>query len=121
VSREKLTDPKLTPQLLKSSLAAALNELLAPIRADFAASKEWQAIETQAYPPPVVEVKVKKAKDKGDPAKRAAAAEARKKAAEAGGSEVVAKPDGHVEGKDAEAVTLGGSPEEILKKLHVDS
>jgi tyrosyl-tRNA synthetase len=65
----------------------------------------------QAYPPEKAVPKVKKVKDKGDPAKRAAAAAARKG--------VVAQPDGHVEGKDAEKVAVGPSTEETLKKLHV--
>jgi tyrosyl-tRNA synthetase len=65
----------------------------------------------QAYPPEKAAPKVKKVKDKGDPAKRAAAAAARKG--------VVAQPDGHVEGKDAEKVTVGPSTEETLKKLHL--
>lgn len=59
--------------------------------------------------------KEKKAKDKGDPAKRAAAAAARK--AQQG---VVAQPDGHVEGPNAEKVTMGQSTEDTLKKLHID-
>ena len=56
-------------------------------------------------------VKVEKVKDKGDPAKRAAAAAARKG--------VVAQPDGHAEGQDAEKVTLGPGSEELLKKVNV--
>jgi tyrosyl-tRNA synthetase len=62
----------------------------------------------QAYPPEKAAVKVKKVKDKGDPAKRAAAAASRKASAQ---------PDGHVEGKDAENVTVGPSIEETLSKL----
>lgn len=58
------------------------------------------------------EVKIKKVKkDKGDPAKRAAAAAARKG--------IVAQPDGHVEGENAEKVTVGPNAEEMLKKLDV--
>ncbi|TVY40545.1 Tyrosine--tRNA ligase, cytoplasmic, partial [Lachnellula occidentalis] len=102
----------LTPQLLKSALTHHLNELVAPIRADFDADEEWKAIEVQAYPPDKASVKVKKVKDKGDPAKRAAAAAARQK--------VVAQPDGHVEGPDAEKVNVGGSVAETLEKLKVD-
>lgn len=56
--------------------------------------------------------KVKKLRDKGDPAKRAAAAAAKKA--------VVAQPDGHVEGPDAHQVNVGGSTEETLKKLKVE-
>lgn len=57
-------------------------------------------------------MKVKKQKDKGDPAKRAAAAAARKAA-----SGVVAQPDGHVEGPNAQKVTVGQSTEDTLQKL----
>jgi tyrosyl-tRNA synthetase len=96
---------------LKGALTHHLNELLKPIQAEYAASSEWQAISLQAYPPEKAAVKVKKVKDKGDPAKRAAAAAARKN--------VVAQPDGHVEGQDAEKVTLGPGSEELLKKLYV--
>jgi len=88
------------PKLLKSTLTTSLNSLLEPIRADFAASPEWQAIEQQAYPPEKAVVKVKKPKDKGDPAKRAAAVAARKEA-----TGVVAQPDEHVEGPEKEKVT----------------
>jgi tyrosyl-tRNA synthetase len=67
-----------------------------------------------AYPSEKAAVKVKKVKDKGDPAKRAAAAAARKG--------VVAQPDGHVEGAEKEKVSLdaGSSVTDTLKKLHVD-
>ncbi|TVY67491.1 Cytoplasmic tyrosine--tRNA ligase [Lachnellula suecica] len=102
----------LTPQLLKAALTHYLNELLAPIRAEFAADEEWQAIEKQAYPPKEAPIKVKKVKDKGDPAKRAAAAAAKKA--------VVAQPDGHVEGPDAQKVNVGGSVEETLQKLKTE-
>lgn len=102
---------QLTPQLLKAALTIHLNELLKPIVAEYQASEEWQAIALQAYPPEKAAVKVKKVKDKGDPAKRAAASAARKG--------VVAQPDGHVEGTDAEKVNVGPSTEETLKKLKV--
>ncbi len=38
---------------------------MAPIQAAYQASPEWQEITQKAYPPPVVEKKQKKAKDKG--------------------------------------------------------
>ncbi len=59
-------------------------------------------------------MKVKKQKDKGDPAKRAAALAARKGA--------IARPDGHVEGAEKEKATLdaGNSVTHNLKKLHVN-
>ncbi|KAI0015671.1 tRNA synthetases class I-domain-containing protein [Xylariomycetidae sp. FL0641] len=74
----------LTPQLLKAALTKALNELLAPIQAEYQASEEWQKIAELAYPPEKKAEKVKKVKDKGDPAKieAAKAARAAKAAAE---------------------------------------
>ena len=68
-----LTIFQLTPQLLKAALTKALNEILDPIRADYAASEDWQKITELAYPTEEKQQKVKKQKDKGDPAKRAAA------------------------------------------------
>jgi tyrosyl-tRNA synthetase len=86
----------LTPQLLKASLTAHLNDLLAPIRAEFDADPEWQETEKLAYPPVKAPEKIKtKVKNKGDPAKRAAAAAARKG--------LVAQPDGSVTANDAKA------------------
>lgn len=75
----------------------------------------------KAYPAEKKVEKVKKVKNLGDPAKveAARAAAAARKAAASGGA-VVAQADGHVEGKDAEKVTLGGSAEETLKKLNID-
>ncbi len=52
-----------TPQLLKSAVAAALNTLLAPIQEAYHASPEWQEIALKAYPPPPK--KEKKVKQKG--------------------------------------------------------
>jgi tyrosyl-tRNA synthetase len=95
-------------------LTQHLNELLKPIQDEYTASPEWQEIALQAYPPEKAAVKVKKVKDKGDPEKRAAAAAARKAAAA-----VVAQPDGHVEGKDAQKVNVGPSTDEMLKKLNI--
>lgn len=105
---------QLTPQLLKAALVHHLNELLKPIQDEFAASKEWQDIEEQAYPTEKVVKKEKKPKDKGDPAKRAAAAAA----AAARKAGVVAQPDGHVEGPDAPKVNTGTGEEE-MKNLQV--
>jgi len=53
----------LTPQLIKPAVTASLNKLLAPILADYAASKEWQDVALKAYPPPPK--KEKKVKNKG--------------------------------------------------------
>lgn len=55
----------MTPQLLKAAVTTALTDLMAPIQAAYQASPEWQEITQKAYPPPVVEKKQKKAKDKG--------------------------------------------------------
>ncbi|KAI5861769.1 tyrosine tRNA ligase [Durotheca rogersii] len=63
----------LTPQLLKAALTKALNEILDPIRNEFEASEEWKKVAELAYPPEEKHQKAKKQKDKGDPAKRAAA------------------------------------------------
>lgn len=56
---------QLTPQLLKPAVADALAELMAPIRAAYEASAEWQEITLKAYPPPAPKKKEKKQKDKG--------------------------------------------------------
>lgn len=53
----------LTPQLLKPAVSQAIVDLTAHIRDSFNASKEWQDIAAQAYPPP--KKKEKKVKDKG--------------------------------------------------------
>lgn len=39
--------------------------LMAPIHAAYTASAEWQEVTLKAYPPPVVQKKVKKVKDRG--------------------------------------------------------
>ncbi|KAF4968861.1 hypothetical protein FSARC_3796 [Fusarium sarcochroum] len=53
----------LTPQILKPAVAAGLNAIMDPIRAEFEASKEWQEITLKAYPPPAK--KEKKVKNRG--------------------------------------------------------
>ncbi|OJK03598.1 hypothetical protein ASPACDRAFT_75151 [Aspergillus aculeatus ATCC 16872] len=55
----------LTPQMLKPAVADGLINLMAPIQAAYQASTEWQEITAKAYPPPVVEKKQKKVKNKG--------------------------------------------------------
>ncbi|KAF3398023.1 Tyrosine--tRNA ligase, cytoplasmic [Penicillium rolfsii] len=55
----------LTPQYLKPAAAEALTRLMAPIHEAYQASTEWQEITLKAYPPPVVQKKVKKVKDRG--------------------------------------------------------
>ncbi|CZT47222.1 probable tyrosyl-tRNA synthetase [Rhynchosporium secalis] len=114
--KEDYTADILTPQLLKAALTIHLNDILKPIVAEYKESPEWQEIALKAYPPEKAAVKVKKVKDKGDPAKRAAGAAAAA-AAKKGG--VVAQPDGSVEGADAEKVNVGPSTEETLQKLKV--
>ena len=112
----------LQPQALKPAVTDALLEILGPIRKTFEETKEWQEIEQRAYPPPPAPEKKKKVKNLGTRfpgAKgevKAPAAEPAAAPAEANGS-VEAKPDGHVEGPDAESVSVGKSPEEAMKRL----
>ncbi|KAL4904822.1 hypothetical protein BDW74DRAFT_168031 [Aspergillus multicolor] len=63
--KEDYANDILTPQALKPAVTAALTSLMAPIQEAYQASPEWQEITAQAYPPPVVEKKQKKVKDKG--------------------------------------------------------
>ncbi|GAB7352224.1 hypothetical protein MBLNU459_g2698t1 [Dothideomycetes sp. NU459] len=96
----------LTPQLLKSGVTNAINELLAPIQAAFQASKEWQDIEKLAYPPPpVVEKKKKEKKDKGK--------------FHPGAAKAAAQADGSVEGPDAAEVGVGKDVDAALSNLKV--
>lgn len=44
----------------------ALNALLEPIQAEYKASKKWQEVGQNAYPPPEVKKKPKKEKNLGD-------------------------------------------------------
>jgi len=82
-------------------------DLLGPIQAAFQASSEWQEIEKLAYPPAVPEKKKKEKKDKGSRHPGAAAANAN----------VEAKPDGHVEGADADKVNVGKNVGEAMENL----
>lgn len=98
----------LSPQILKPAVTEALNKLLQPIQADFQANEEWQKVEKLAYPPPPApEKKVKVKKDKGSKFPGAAK------------KDVVAKPDGHVEGADSAEVNVGKA-EEGLKNLEIE-
>ncbi|KAL1979205.1 hypothetical protein VTN96DRAFT_6508 [Rasamsonia emersonii] len=100
-------EDKLTPQLLKAAVTEALNNLLAPIQEEFQASKEWQEVEKKAYPPPPEpEKKKKKPKDKGS-------------RYPGGKGPVTAQPDGSVEGKDADKVSVGEDAREAMEKLAV--
>lgn len=51
--------------MLKPAVSTALVDLMAPIQAAYQASPEWQEITLKAYPPPEVQKKQKKVKDKG--------------------------------------------------------
>ncbi|KAG9566871.1 tyrosyl-tRNA synthetase, partial [Aureobasidium melanogenum] len=98
----------LSPQILKPAVTDALNKLLAPIQADFESNEEWQKVEKLAYPPPPApEKKVKAKKDKGSRFPGAAK------------KDVVAQPDGHVEGPGSAEVNVGKA-EEGLKNLEVE-
>ncbi|KAI4717330.1 tyrosyl-tRNA synthetase [Aureobasidium sp. EXF-10727] len=98
----------LSPQILKPAVTDALNKLLEPIQADFQSNEEWQKVEKLAYPPPPApEKKVKVKKDKGSRFPGAAK------------KDVVAQPDGHVEGPGSAEVSVGKA-EEGLKNLEVE-
>jgi tyrosyl-tRNA synthetase len=94
----------LQPQALKPAVTEALLEILAPIKKTFDETKEWQEIEARAYPPPPAPAKKpKKEKNLGSrfPGGKGGAP-----------AQVEAKPDGHLEGKDAEAIAIGKTKEE---------
>lgn len=97
---------KLTPQLLKAGTTAALVDLLAPIQKEFQASPEWQEIEKKAYPPAEPTKKKKQAKDKGSKYP--------------GAGSIKSKPDGSIEGKDAQEIGVGKNAEEAMAKLAVN-
>ncbi|KAI0463212.1 Tyrosine--tRNA ligase cytoplasmic [Komagataella kurtzmanii] len=65
--KQAFKDEKLAPPDLKSGVADAINELLLPIREEFANNKEFQEAEAKGYPPPIIEKKKKekKVKNKG--------------------------------------------------------
>ena len=94
----------LQPQALKPAVTDALLEILEPIRKTFEESKEWQEIEKRGYPPPPAPAK--KAKKEKNLGSRFPGAKGGEK------PEVEAKPDGHVEGKDAQEVSVGRTKEE---------
>ncbi|KAK0658817.1 Tyrosine--tRNA ligase [Lasiodiplodia hormozganensis] len=96
----------LTPQLLKSGVTEAISKLLAPVQAAFDASPEWQEIEKLAYPPVVEEKKKKEKKVKNKGSRYPG-----------GAKNVEAQPDGSVQGKDAQEVSVGKSAQEALEKL----
>ncbi len=93
----------LTPQLLKSAVTTALNDVLAPIQADYQADATWQDITLKAYPPPIAEKKIKKEKKKGTKH-----------------PELVANADGSVKGEGREEAELGnGTADGMMEKLAV--
>ncbi|KAI9781896.1 MAG: hypothetical protein M1816_002160 [Peltula sp. TS41687] len=107
--KEDYKADKLTPQLLKSGVTAAIQELLAPIQAEYQSTPAWQEIALKAYPPPPTDEKKqkKKPKDKGT----------RHPGAQKG---VEAMPDGSVEGERKDEVSLGTGAEEALSRLDVN-
>nr|KMM65417.1 tyrosyl-tRNA synthetase [Coccidioides posadasii RMSCC 3488] len=103
--KEDYRADKLTPQLLKFAVTSALNNLLAPIQASFQANSVWQEVTKKAYPPPPEpEKKKKKVKDKGSRHPGAA-------------KNVVAQPDGSVEGPESSKVAVGAGVEDAMEKL----
>ncbi|MCJ1399398.1 hypothetical protein MMC11_002600 [Xylographa trunciseda] len=107
--KEDYKADRLTPQMLKAGVSAALIALLEPIQADFKASKEWQDIEMKAYPPAEIKKKVKKVKDKGS--------------RHPGGvtQAVEAQSDGHVEGAQKDEVSLSSGAQAAMEKLDIKS
>lgn len=92
--------------MLKPAVAKALSGLLKPIQEEYQASLEWQEVANKAYPPPEVKKKEKKVKDRGT----------RFPGAKGG---VETKPDGHVEGKLKDQISLGTGAEEAMKSLDI--
>jgi len=102
--KEDYKADRLTPQLLKSGVTAALVDLLAPIQEDFQSSPEWQEIEKKAYPPPPAPEKKKKQKVLGS------------KYSGAGKSKV----DSKAEGSAREDGDTGKGIETVMENMHVD-
>ena len=96
------------PQNLKPAVTNALIELLEPVQKEFATTKEWQEVEKRAYPPLEAKKKEKKVKNLGTKFPGVA-------------KDVVAKPDGHVEGKGEAHVNLATGAEEAMANLDVKS
>ncbi|KAK4548793.1 hypothetical protein LTR36_008566 [Oleoguttula mirabilis] len=104
----------LSPQILKPAVTEALLEILAPIRKTFTESKEWQAVEQRAYPPPPAPEKKKKVKNLGSRFPGAKGGDGKEN-----GAPVEAKPDGHVEGEGAQEVSVGRSTESAMENMSV--
>ncbi|KAM5451438.1 Tyrosine--tRNA ligase cytoplasmic [Microsporum audouinii] len=98
---------KLTPQILKHAITTALNNILAPIQAAYAADPEWQELAKKAYPPPPAsEKKQKKPKDKGSKYP-------------GGAKNATAQPDGSVQGEGSTKASVGENVDEAMQKLEV--
>jgi tyrosyl-tRNA synthetase len=100
--RKDYVEDRLTPQLLKQGVTDGLNELLAPIQAEFQANEEWQQVTLKAYPPPAPIKKEGKKKEKKVGTKAPIREKPQKQQ-----PAVVAQPDGHVEGPNKAAVDVG--------------
>ena len=104
--QEDYVADKVTPQLLKSAVAAAINELLAPIQEEYQASSNWQEIEKKAYPPAEAPKKVKKVKDKGSKYP--------------GAVPVEVQPDGSIRGEGKEKIEVEISARKAMQNLTVN-
>ncbi|KAK5117154.1 hypothetical protein LTR85_008922 [Meristemomyces frigidus] len=112
--KKDYADDILSPQTLKPAVTEALLEILGPIRKTFTESKDWQAIEQRAYPPPPAPEKKKKVKNLGSRFPGGKGADAKEN-----GAPIEAKADGHVEGEGAQEVSVGKSAESAMEKLSV--
>ena len=108
----------LQPQILKPAVTDALLEILAPIRQAYDSSKEWQDVDQKAYPPPPAPEKKKKVKNLGTRFP-GAKGEAKADGKSQPNGDLVAKPDGHLEGPGAQTASVGESTEEAMKRLSV--
>ena len=114
---------KVSPESLKAAVTTALISLLGPIQAEHAASREWQDVETQAYPSPLK--KEKKPKDKGSrhpgvgSSGIATVGSEVKGIPPSAGVEVEALPDGSVQGPRQEQVSVGTSVQDAMSGLDI--
>ncbi|KAK5135713.1 hypothetical protein LTR08_004699 [Meristemomyces frigidus] len=105
----------LQPQSLKPAVTEALLEVLGPIRKAFVESKAWQEVEQRAYPPPPApEKKKNKVKKLGTRFPGGKGGEEKEN-----GPAAEMKPDGHMEGKGAQELSVGKSTEGGMEKLSV--
>ncbi|KAJ4035090.1 Tyrosine--tRNA ligase cytoplasmic [Fusarium oxysporum] len=68
--KEDYESDTLTPQMIKSALIKALNDLLDPIRKDFDSGEDWKRVADLAYPAEVKPEKTKKEKKDGNRSQR---------------------------------------------------